>query len=82
MCERAERVLDARIDLQTVVDHPRDDWQERYCQAIDQIAEYYQITSSELADAYFKHYGPSIMADVHKAASATDVAVKAAGGKP
>ncbi len=53
---KVERILDARIDLQSVVDRPNEGWQARYCTAIDRIAVWYKITPAELADAYMQHF--------------------------
>ena len=56
----AEDLLNARIALSKVVDHPREGWQQRYCEAIDRLAKHYKVSSDDLAGAFMRHHGPDI----------------------
>ena len=60
---KEERILNARIEFERIVDHPADKWQNRYCTAIDVVAKRHNVAQDELSSAYFKHMGPSIVSD-------------------
>ena len=57
----AERLLDARIEMTTVVRPPDEGWQARYCEAIDRIAAHYGVSAKGLAGAFFRYHNLTLL---------------------